>query len=339
MIIIARIRLKDIAKKAGVSTTTVSRVLNNKRSNIPVSQTTKEKVKKIARELNYQPNANARALVSKKTKIIALVLPEDIGSFFNKVIEGIEEYLKENDYRLILCTTGYEPPEKVIEELLRQNIVDGVLIGSSTRITNKDHFINIVKDNSFPTVFITNSWYDFPSVRVDSYRGAYQATKHMINKGRKKLAIITGPNLDEIVDSQERFKGFKDCLHDNNLELKDDYIIYGKYNYKKGYDSAKKLLSLDNPPDGIFISEDQMAMGAMRAAVELGVKIPEELSIIGFDNIDQAKYLNPSLTTVSQPRIKMGKKAAEMLIKLIENKELAEKEVIFGADLVIRESS
>lgn len=339
MIIIARIRLKDIAEKAGVSTTTVSRVLNNKRSNIPVSQTTKEKVKKIARELNYQPNANARALVSKKTKIIALVLPEDIGSFFNKVIEGIEEYLKENDYRLILCTTGYEPPEKVIEELLRQNIVDGVLIGSSTRITNKDHFINIVKDNSFPTVFITNSWYDFPSVRVDSYRGAYQATEHMISKGRKKLAIITGPNLDEIVDSQERFKGFKDCLQDNKLELKDDYIIYGKYNYKKGYDSAKKLLSLENPPDGIFISEDQMAMGAMRAAVELGVKIPEELSIIGFDNIDQAKYLNPSLTTVSQPRIKMGKKAAEMLIKLIENKKLAEKEVIFEADLVIRESS
>lgn len=335
----ARIRLKDIAEKAGVSITTVSRVLNNKSSNIPVSQNTKDMVKKIAKDLNYQPNANARALVSNKTKIIALVLPEDTGSFFNKVIRGIEEYVKKKGYRLILCTTGFEPPEKVIEELLRQNIVDGVLIGSSTRINNKNHFINIVKDNSFPTVFITNSWYDFPSVRVDSYKGAYQAAEHMIKKGRKNIAIITGPNIEEIIDSQERFNGFKDCLKDNKLELKEEYIIYGKYNFEKGYNSCKQLLNLKNPPDGIFISEDQMAMGAMRAALEMGVKIPQELSIVGFDDIDQAKYLNPSLTTVSQPRVEMGKKGAEMLIQLIENKELEDKEVIFQADLIVRESS
>jgi DNA-binding LacI/PurR family transcriptional regulator len=335
----ARIRLKDIAEKAGVSITTVSRVLNNKSSNIPVSQNTKDRVKIIAKELNYQPNANARALVSNQTKIIALVLPEDTGSFFNKVIQGIEEFVKKKGYRLILCTTGFEPPEKVIEELLRQNIVDGILIGSSTRITNKDHFINIVKDNSFPTVFITNSWYDFPSVRVDSYKGAYEAAEHMIKTGRKNIAIITGPNLEEIVDSQERFNGFKDCLKDNNLELKEEYIVYGEYNFKKGYDSAKKLLSLDSPPDGIFISEDQMAMGAMRAAFEMNVKIPEDLAIVGFDDIDQVKYLNPSLTTVSQPRLEMGKKGAEILIKLIEDEEIEEKEVTFEANLIIRESS
>lgn len=164
------------------------------------------------------------------------------------------------------------------------------------------------------------------------------ATEYLIKSGNRKIATITGPDLDRIVDSKERLKGFKECLIDNHLELKPEYIQNGNFSYESGYLATKKLLALDNPPEAIFIAEDQMALGAISAATELEKNIPNDLAIIGFDNIIQAKYSNPKLSTVSQPKTEMGKKAAEILINLIEGNAINERQVIFKPKLIIRET-
>lgn len=332
------ITLKDIAKKANVSITTVSKVLNNRESNIKISDSTKKKIKKIAKELNYHPNLNARALVLNETKTIGLLLNKTLDPFFTDLVIGVEEQAKEEGYRILLSTTNSEPVEKTVETLFNQKVVDGVLIGASGNIGDENKFLDYINNYKLPVVLVTNSLGNLPSVQVDSYLGAYLATEHLIKSGRIKIAFIARSENKMTLDFKKRLAGFKDCINTYNLAIKEEYIQYGELSYKSGYLKTQKLLELNDSPDAIFASEDRLALGALRAASERNVKVPKDLAIIGFDNITQTEYSIPKLSTIAQPKEEIGKKATEILLHIIKGEEIKDCNIVFKPELIIRES-
>jgi LacI family transcriptional regulator len=327
------VTIKDIAAKANVSTTTVSRVINNKPD---VSDKTKAKIQKIITQNNYQPNDIARGLVLKKTKTIGLIIPDISNPFFPEIIKGVEHKTKDFGYSVIICDTDNQiKQEKSSIDLLLSKQVDGIIMSLSN-----DSLMDLdaIKESNLSIVQLDRNIPDlnYPMVSVDNKVSGYKATKYLIDLGHKKIGHVTGELHTKT--AQDRMEGYKKALNDNNLEINEILIINGDYSKKSGYQAMKKMIN-NQTPTAVFFANDLMALGAYEALDEYNLKIPDDISIIGHDDIDVSSLIQPKLTTMSQPKNKLGKIAAEILLDLIENNKDFSEDVILNTKLVKRQSA
>jgi len=327
-----KVTIKDVAKKANVSITTVSRVINKIEGY--TNEETKKRILKVIEELDYKPNALARSLVTKRTKTIGLILPDISNPFFPSIAKSVEDLVNELGYNLILCNS-YDDTEKEANyiNVLKEKCVDGILLSSKQ---TKDKY-DIYKDD-IPMVFIDRK----PEVEVkygvfvDNYNGAYNATKHLIDLGHRSIACITGPK--NINTTIERLRGYKDALIDNHIECDETIIKSNDYAIEGGYEAAKDLIKNHNIT-AIFTHDDLMACGVYKAAKELSYKIPDDISVVGFDDITLVEFLDPPLTTIKQPTEDIGKVSVEILMDLIENNKIQGKIISLDTELIVREST
>lgn len=328
-----KLTIKDIAREAGVSITTVSRVLNNKEEGM--SQKTREKVLRVMEEVNYQPNKLARGLVTKRSNMLGLIVPNISNPFFPELCRGAEDEANKRNYSLIICNSDDQSQkEENYLRLLQEQQVDGILLSSKNRLSKTSK--NQLQSGKIPYVLFdrgeeaTNQ----SGVFLDNKRGGYLAGKHLTDLGHIQIACMTGPT--EIQNSQQRLSGFQRALMEVTVELPPSSILVGDFQMDTAYRIAKRFLQ-NYTVTAIFASNDLMACGIYQAAHELGIQIPDQLSIVGFDDISLVTALIPKLTTVRQDTYEMGRKAIELLINQIENK--SSEGVVFEPTLIVREST
>ncbi|QFF98046.1 LacI family transcriptional regulator [Psychrobacillus glaciei] len=328
-----KITIKDIAREAGVSITTVSRVLNNKAEGM--SKKTRKTVLQVMGELNYQPNKFARGLVTKRSNMLGLIVPNISNPFFPELCRGAEDEANERNYSLIICNSDDQSQkEENYLRLLQEQQVDGILLSSKNRLsqTSKDQ----LESGKIPYVLFDRGEEasNHSGVFLDNEKGGYMAGKHLVDLGHTKIACMTGPL--EILNAQQRLAGFQRAFTEASIELPKSSILVGDFQMEVAYLIAKKFLQ-DNCVTAIFASNDLMACGIYRAAHELGIQIPEQLSIVGFDDIPLVTALIPKLTTVRQGTYEMGRKAIELLLNELENN--SSEGVVFDPTLIVREST
>lgn len=333
-----RYSIYDVAKKAGVGIGTVSRVINNGKH---VKSSTRAKVQAVIKELDYQPDFFARNLLKKVSKSIGLLIPDIINPIFPEMAKGISDKAFLNDYTVFLSNTD-ESIEKEIKQVnqLIEKRVDGIIF-ISTEMCNKNgdyaHYLYLIKRN-IPTVLINGSIEntDIPFVRINELKAGYIATKHMIKKGLRKIAFLGGP--ENSIPTTDKFKGYKKAFREFNLTIEKEYIILDKHEIKNGFKNTTGLLNMKEKPEGIITVSDALAIEAIKAARAKNISIPDNLKIIGFDDIKFSASFSPSITTIAQPKYKMGTMALDMLIHLIEKKVLPERRVIIEPKLILRDS-
>ena len=328
-----RVTIKDIAREAGVSVTTVSRVLNNKAD---VSDKTREKVLKIIDRLNYNPNSIARGLVMNKTYTIGLIVPDISNAFFAEIAKAIEDELREYGYSVIFCNTDNDKDrEKESIDLLRSKQVDG-LIGAFSH-DSKDEVLALGKAG-FPIVQIDRLVDDsqIPFVIIDNILSGYEATEYLIKKGHRRIAHITGA-LDTNTGIR-RAEGYRKALQEYGIEIDEELVMEGDFSQESGYLAMKEILERNKDLTAVFAGNDMMALGAYRAIYAAGLKIPEDISIIGHDDFTLASLVSPALTTMQQPIYKIGKVAASLLIDIIKGKKNKEGLIVVNTSLIERSS-
>jgi LacI family transcriptional regulator len=330
--------IKDIARHAGVSVTTVSRALNGYSD---VNENTRKRIAQVAKELNYSPNSLARSLVMKKSQTIGLLVSgftkESVkDNFMVEVLAGINEYVSGSSYDLVLFNTNSSKQrEKTYTQLCRERRVDGVIIQG---IRTDDPYLKEVVDSDIPCVLV-----DIPleadnvsHVTTDNVLGAEKAVNHLLGLGHEKIGMINGHEFAFV--SQERLQGYKNALQEANGEFHPHYVRVGEFTEELGRKAALQLLK-DNPEiTALFCASDLMAIGAISAADELDLKVPEDLSIIGYDDILLASYVNPKLTTIAQNKFSLGYEAARLLIGLLNNQSETHR-LLIKTELKEREST
>jgi len=326
--------IKEIARIANVSAMTVSRALNNRHS---VRGATRKKILKIANRLGYMPNRIARSLVSKKSDLISLIVADISNQFFAEISRGIEDRARENGYHVIFSSTDDDP--KNLESsvrMMREMGVDGFIIAA---VSLEEPIVDELLDQEIPVVLINRriKKSNVNYVVVDNYKGAYLAVEHLINIGYKKIAIISGRS--SVSTGKERLQGYRKGLLDHGLKFQKEYSSQGPFTKEHGKKAAQKMLTLKNRPEAIFAASDNIALGVMNAAGELGLKIPEDLAIVGFDDTNFSSNSKIRLTTVSQRKYEMGERGVQILIDLIGNQRSDYiNKVVLEPRLIIRES-
>lgn len=306
------INITEIAKKAGVSIATVSRALNN---NGPVREETRKKVLRIAEEFNYQPNPIARSLSRKKTDTIGVILPELVDEFFMDIIRGIdEESYRSNQYVMVSSSHSQRNIVKTLLEFMNSGRVDGVILMAPQM---GGELSELIEKNKRPLVLLNagNTVPDSVCFNVNNFQGAYSVTEHLVGHGYKRIAIIQGPEGN--CDADDRFRGFKSALKKNSIKFLPSLKITGDFTEKSGYYGFMRLLSQPEKPEAIFAANDMMALGAYEAARDSNVRIPQDVAIVGFDNVNISRLLTPRLTTVHVPIVELGTKAVRYLLKMI----------------------
>lgn len=327
--------MKDIAKLAGVSTSTVSHVINKTRF---VSEEISERVNRAAKELNYYaPSALARSLKVNRTKTIGMLVTTSTNPFFGEVVKGVERSCYQKGYSLILCNTegDNERMRQSINTLLQKRVDGLILMCSSLEGERIDVFerypdIPVVVMDWGPMLFTSDK------IQDNSLRGGYLAVKYLIDCGHKDVGCITGPLIKH--QAQMRYEGYKRAMNEASLDFNPNWIIESDFECEGGYQAFKKMVERGELPTSIFVSNDMMAMGVINAANELGIKIPDELSIIGYDDIHIAKYMSPSLTTIHQPKYRLGQAAVETLVRSLNDKSADSEVVQLEPTLVERKS-
>lgn len=320
----------DVAKLSGVSHQTVSRVINNHKN---VSEKTRTKVLKAMNELGYSPNLVARALVTGKTATIG-VLSHDTTLFGPaSTLHAVQSAAREKGYKTTIYSLKSEDRDSIssgIRELMNDG-VDGIVI-IAPQIRGTQEVSDVI--GNFPAVLVENeSTASLPSVNVDQMYGAYEITKHLINLGHKSIAHISGPK--DWYESEKRLQGFKKALKEKKLE--DSLVWEGDWSASSGYDAAKKIVKIQKI-SAIFAGNDAMALGALKAISEAGLSVPENLSLVGFDDLPESQFFTPSLTTARQDFTEVGEQALAILLGLI-NKKKARMNVAIKPEILIRESS
>jgi len=331
--------LKKIAEKAGVSVATASRVLNDKPSQIRISEQTKKKVLKVATELDYHPNIFARSLRTRKTGIVGVIVSDITDPYFSGIIDGVEKVLNENSYYFLLSSAQNSPQkEEIYLTWLHKSHVDGLLIlGGTQRFTNNE--VKQLVRSGIPIVIVgrRSPHPNISSVTVDNFTGGFLGTEHLIKLGHREIIHIT--TSQPRVDGEERLKGCKSAMEKHELKEK-CWIEKGDITAESGYKAMTNILKKGKRPTAVFAFNDISALGVMRAISDHGLKIPEDIAVVGFDDIAIATHFDPPLTTVRQPQEEMGKKGAELLMRaIIEREKGAEGEnIVFKAKLIIRKS-
>ncbi|HCE2244738.1 TPA: substrate-binding domain-containing protein [Vibrio parahaemolyticus] len=327
--------MKDIAKLAGVSTSTVSHVINKTRF---VSEEISERVNNAAKELNYYaPSALARSLKVNRTKTIGMLVTTSTNPFFGEVVKGVERSCYHKGYSLILCNTegDNERMRQSINTLLQKRVDGLILMCSSLEGERIDVFerypdIPVVVMDWGPMLFTSDK------IQDNSLRGGYLAAKYLIDCGHTEIGCITGPLIKH--QAQMRYEGYKRAMNEAGLEFNANWIIESDFECEGGYQAFKKMAERGTLPSSIFVSNDMMAMGVINAANELGIKVPDALSIIGYDDIHIAKFMSPSLTTIHQPKYRLGQAAVETLVRRLDDKSNEAQVVQLEPTLVVRNS-
>lgn len=333
------VTITDIAKVLNLAPSTVSRALHNSPS---IGVKTKRAVVGLAKKLDYQPNLLAISLLTKKTKTIGLIVPEITSYFFATAINGIQDVLGPQGYRLLISQSNesFEEEKKILEALSHVR-VDGILISPSITTSDYGH-LERLKSAGMPLVIFDRDCQGFEGdkVLVDDYDGAFQAVEYLIKTGCKRIAHIVGPTGLSI--SKSRLNGYLDALKQNNIPINPDLIVTSKgFTSECGEEVVIKLLDLEVPPDAIFVINDQVAIGAMLVIRNKGFVIPDDISVIGFDDEPYCAYFNPSLSSVWQPIYGMGMLSAKILLNHCEEKpnlNLNRRE-IFKPELMLRDST
>ncbi|WP_230126894.1 LacI family DNA-binding transcriptional regulator [Bacillus sp. CECT 9360] len=326
-------RIVDVAKAANVSTATVSRVLTNSGT---VKKETTDRVLEAIELLNYQPNILARQLRRLETKTILVVVPDITNTFFSKVLRGIEAVATQNGYQVLLGDAHNKAElEKGYLNILRQRKADGLLL-LTAKIEGQ-----AIEDlaNQFPVVvaceYIEGS--NIPTVSIDNISSARKATRHLLDLGHKRIGFLSGP-FDSVL-GRDRYKGFQQAMAQHGLPVDSLLVQQGDFSFESGFNLMQKFLAIDAPPTAIFAANDEMAIGAIKAVKSKGLSVPEDISVIGFDDIKFASIYEPALTTISQPSFEIGEKAMELLIRLINNDNIEKEQYILADELIIRDSS
>ena len=326
----------QIARRLNLSTVTVSKAL---RDHPDISADTKARVKKLAEELNYRPDLIARALSSRKSNIIGAVMPEIDHTFFASVMKGIQDIAQDHQYQIILMVSD-EDGQKERESLqtLISMRVDGLLI-SISRSTHRYDIFDLIKSKEIPLVFFDRPVIDsgFSSVVVDDRRGAFNAVEFAIGQGYREIVHFAGP--PNLFIAEERKGGYQDAMEKNGISYKDDWIIQCGCYEEDGYREFMKLVRSNRLPEVVFTFNDPVAIGIYDAAKETGLRIPEDIGVIGFSDNIISRYLSPPLTTVFQPAIEIGKSAMSQLLDQIQNElPSSPRQIIIPTQLIIRES-
>jgi len=324
------VTIEDVARIAGVSVSTVSRVLNGR---IDVSRDTKQRVLDVVEEAGFTTNLAARSMRSLKKNLIGLIMPDIAYPFAIEVMKGVNRAIAESEFDLLVYTTGNvrksgrAHAEKKYVSLLSNSISDGVIIVAPVvaEFNTNQPIVSIDPVMSYP---------NYPSVHATNYHGAVDAMEYLLSLGHKRIGYIGGRV--ELESSNRRLSGYRDSLEKAGIPIDETLITSGDYTTQTGISGARQLLSLPQPPTAIFASNDQMAMGVYQVIQEEGFRIPEDISLIGFDNIPESKYLG--LTTVDQFISEMGYKATEMLIKIIKGFPLEDETHKMQTKLIIRSS-
>lgn len=326
--------MKDIARATGLSESTVSRALNN---HPHIKQTTRERVQKAAKELDYRPNALARGLARSRTQVIGLVIGRISNLFFGEVVRGIEEVVNLHGYSLILCITGMDPRKELhYIDVLRQQKVDGIIFMSGFFPLDLQ---KAIVHSGIPTIAISRLVLqeEILSVRIDDFKESKAATDYLLSLGHQRVGLISGP-LQDPVAGISRLEGYKKALAENGIPFEPPLVQEGDFRLNGGYEGMLRLLTLRQRPTAIFATNDEMAIGAIKACREKGLQVPNDLAIVGFDDTPFATMSEPLLTTIAQPIYQLGATAAQLLIQFMEEGSVPEKRVILPCQLKIRES-
>lgn len=327
--------MKDIAERAGVSVATVSRVLNNTK---PVSSELKKKVLDIVKETGYKPNALARSLIKQRTGTIGVIIPDMDNETFADLIKGIELITDRNDYVILVTNTmGEVKKELEMFNLFEEKRLDGIIF-SGVSLTEKH--IDFFEKYKIPTVLVGQTFnkLDFPSVTIDNFQASFDITEYLIELGHQNIGMIRGP-LYDIQAGKERLLGYKTALRENDYPVNNDFIIEGDFTITSGYKAMEEIWSNELKPTAIFSASDKMAIGALNYCLDHGLKVPEDVSIAGFDDMELATAVRPALTTIHQDQVEKGIKTADILLDLIEKEEKESYNIQLPYSLIERDST
>ncbi|HHY81961.1 MAG TPA: LacI family transcriptional regulator [Clostridiales bacterium] len=325
------VTIKDVAKKAGVSSSTVSRALSGK---IPVDEKTKERVLAAVKELNYQPNALAKGLKEGVTGTIGLIVPNICNPVFPLVSRGVEDTARKHGYTLILCNTDEDINiEKECIQKLRKQWVDGIILAASGR---DDSHINELKASGLPMVLLIRKLGDeVDAVVIDNKKAAYQAVRYLVDTGHQRIIAVIGDTTLPLYS--ERFQGYCQALEEAGI-VPDPSLVIKVPDNESCYDAIYRLIKKGVKADAVFALSDPRALEAMRAVKDAGLRIPQDISVVGIDNLQFTPFLDPPLTTVSQPLYQMGEAAAERLISIIKGDKSPPYINVMETRLIIRKS-
>lgn len=325
--------ITDVAKRAGVSISTVSRVLNN--TGYPVKLETRQRVQEAVEELGFRPNDLARGLLLKKSRTVGLITPDISNPYYPELSLGIEATASEHGYSVIFCNTNRQADklEQYVDVLLQKRADGIILAGGGTDFAPVS---KVLSDFDTEVAVIGRHNLPFPSVQIDNVQAARDATSHLAKLGHERIAFISGPvNLSSV---QDRLSGYRSSLEEQGIDRDDRLVCEGNFQPESGYSAALSLLQGNSRPTAIFTANDYMAIGVMSAAADLGLSIPQDLSVVGFDDITIASYVRPTLTTIALPGYKMGVSAMRLLLKLFAQEE-CQSITRLPTELVIRNSS
>ena len=329
--------LGDIAHKAGRSVSTVSRVLNKKTANSRISRETERLVLKTAKELDYRPNQLARGLRLKKTHTLGLVVPDIANPFFACVIKSIQTASHRLGYSLVVCDTNEDLALEIEHSnLLLSKGIDGLIVCPVGQ--NESHLLAILK-TGMPMVVVDRCFDGLPasSVVVDNYRGAYEAVEHLVQRGHSRIAIILG--LPDTFPTRERLRGYRDALCKHGCTPDERLIVGDNFGERTGYVMTKTLLNMKPPPTAFFTTSDLITLGALKAIAEDNANIPEDFSLVAFDDLDGVEYFRCPITAVAQPKEHIGEIAVKLLVDQLKSRETSEpKKIVLKPKLIFRNS-
>ncbi len=328
------VTIYDVAREASVSMATVSRVVNN---NPNVKPQTRKKVFEAIERLGYRPNAVARGLASKKTTTVGVVIPDISNAIFAEVARGIEDIANMYHYNIILCNADKKKDKeiRVINTLLEKQ-VDGLLFMGGA--VTEDH-IQAFKTSSVPIVLCatTEEGDTYPSVDIDHIGAAEDAVSTLIQNGHRHIAMISG-TLQDPSNGYARFQGYKNALEKAGISFNEDLVRIGNYRYESGLEVTQHFLDLQDRPTAIFAANDEMAIGAIHAIQDKGLRVPEDVSIISVDNVRMASMVRPLLSTVAQPMYDIGAVSMRLLTKLMKKETVANSRVILPHEVILRQT-
>lgn len=326
------VTIKDVAKSANVSIATVSRLIRNDGF---ISEELKKRINEAIKELDYKPNLVARSLKLRKSNTIGLIFPDIENPFFISLIKKAEEVAYENGYSVILGNTENNPEkEKLYLEVFKGKLVDGYII--ITSFSDKNYISESLKDEKVIYVDRSLGIDGETCIKLDNKKGIKLALEYLISLNHKKIGIINVPT--NITTGKERYEGYKQILRKNNIEIDENIIKFAGFSAESSLEKTKELLELKNRPTAILPTSNLTTVGALMAINELNLKIPEDISIIGFDELDWSILLNPPLTTIKQPAYRFGEIGIKTLLKKIGGKKLKNKTIVLKPEIIIRKS-
>jgi len=325
--------IQYVAVKAKVSITTVSRVINN--SPHRVNRATRERVLKTIEEMDFRPNALAQGLITKRTMTIGVIIPDISNPYYAEIVRGIQDRADDEGYAVILQNTDRKL-ERIIQciHLFREKRVDGIIFSGG--IIHGYEPLSALREFSQRVVVIGRHEVDFPAVRVDNIGGAILAIQHLVDLGHQRICFINGPEMS--TTSEDRLQGFKNAIAQNGIPFEDSMVKRGNLTPESGYQVARELLGMPGRPTAVFASNDLMAFGAIHAARDLGLSVPGDLAMVGFDNIQLGSYFNPTLTTVEIPMYNLGTAAMKMIVNMASDNSF-DRYQWFKPRLLIRHST